>query len=62
MASARSIVEILERQGITDVIGVPDNSSAALYSLLAQHPRVADFVDAPPDGGGWGATIVRLKR
>jgi hypothetical protein len=40
MASARSIIEILERQGVTDVIGVPDNSSAALYSLLADHPRI----------------------
>jgi sulfopyruvate decarboxylase TPP-binding subunit len=40
MASARAIAEILERQGVTDVIGVPDNSSAALYSLLAQHPSI----------------------
>jgi sulfopyruvate decarboxylase TPP-binding subunit len=40
MASARAIVEILERQGVTDVIGVPDNSSAALYTLLADHPRL----------------------
>jgi sulfopyruvate decarboxylase TPP-binding subunit len=41
MASARAIADILERQGITDVIGVPDNSSAALYSLLAEHPRLS---------------------
>jgi sulfopyruvate decarboxylase TPP-binding subunit len=40
MASARSILDILDRQGVTDVIGVPDNSSAALYSLLAEHPRL----------------------
>jgi sulfopyruvate decarboxylase TPP-binding subunit len=41
MASARSIVEILKRQGATDVIGVPDNSSAALYTLLGADPQIA---------------------
>ena len=30
-------------------------------SLLAGHPRVAEFFDAPPGRGGWGATMVRLK-
>jgi sulfopyruvate decarboxylase TPP-binding subunit len=40
MASARAIADILDREGITDVIGVPDNSSAALYTLLAAHPRI----------------------
>ena len=30
-------------------------------SVLAKHPLVAEFSDAPPDRGGWGATIVRLK-
>ncbi len=30
-------------------------------SVLATHPSVAGFRDAPPDRGGWGATIVRLK-
>ncbi len=30
-------------------------------ALLADHPRVAAFADAPPDRGGFGATIVRLK-
>ena len=32
-----------------------------VQSLLAHHPRVAAFFDAPPDLGAWGATIVRLK-
>jgi len=31
-------------------------------SVLARHPLVADFADAPPERGGWGATVVRLKR
>ena len=30
-------------------------------SMLAQHPLVAGYVDAPPERGGWGATIVRLR-
>ncbi len=30
-------------------------------SVLARHPRVMDFADAPAERGGWGATVVRLK-
>jgi DNA-nicking Smr family endonuclease len=30
-------------------------------SLLAKHPLVAGYTDAPPGRGGWGATIVRLR-
>lgn len=40
MASARSILDILKRHGVTDVIGVPDNSSAALYTLLGSDPDI----------------------
>ena len=32
-----------------------------LRSLLSRHPDVIEFVDAPPERGGWGATIVRLN-
>ena len=35
---------------------------AAVRALLARHPLVADFADAPPERGGWGATLVRLRR
>ena len=34
---------------------------ARVLSLLARLPFVASFSEAPPDRGGWGATIVRLK-
>jgi hypothetical protein len=33
-----------------------------VQKLLAGHPLVSGFHDAPPDRGGWGATIAYLKR
>lgn len=34
---------------------------AAVRAVLARHPRVAAFADAPPERGGWGATVVTLQ-
>ena len=34
---------------------------AVVRRLLKSHHDVVSFVDAPPQTGGWGATIVRLK-
>src|SRR5207302_159918 len=33
---------------------------ATVRALLARHPLVAGFADAPPERGGWGATVVTL--
>ena len=30
-------------------------------AVLSRHLLVVSFADAPPDRGGWGATIVRLR-
>lgn len=35
---------------------------AVVQSILARHPLVQEFTDAPGERGGWGATVVRLKR
>lgn len=35
---------------------------AMVQSLLATHPLVAGYVDAPEDRGGRGATLVRLRQ
>ena len=34
---------------------------ASVQALLAGHPQVLRFYDAPPERGGWGATVVVLK-
>jgi DNA-nicking Smr family endonuclease len=32
-----------------------------VQSLLSRHPAVLAYADAPPERGGWGATVVRLR-
>jgi DNA-nicking Smr family endonuclease len=34
---------------------------AIVQSLLARHPLVVGYADAPQERGGWGATVVRLR-
>ena len=34
---------------------------ALVRAILARHSLVADFADASPERGGWGATVVRLQ-
>jgi len=33
-----------------------------VQQLLKENLRVVSFKDAPPEAGGWGATLVTLKR
>ncbi len=33
-----------------------------VHGLLKKMPEVAGFKDAPPEAGGWGATVVDLCR
>jgi DNA-nicking Smr family endonuclease len=53
------------RLGLTEVRLIHGRGTGAqraqVRSLLARHPAVESFQDAPPDRGGWGATIVRLS-
>ena len=34
---------------------------ASVQAFLARHPLVAHYADAPPERGGWGATVVQLR-
>jgi DNA-nicking Smr family endonuclease len=69
-ADVRSVVEeylqAAHARGFTEVrlihgrgIGV---QRAVVQSLLASHPLVVGYADAPEDRGGRGATLVRLRR
>lgn len=31
-------------------------------SILEKHPLVLSFKDAPPESGGWGSTVVALRK
>ena len=37
---ARTLVDELERQSVSHVVGIPDNASAALFRLLADHSSI----------------------
>ena len=33
-----------------------------VHRILQKTPQVKSFKDAPPDAGGWGATLVELRQ
>ncbi len=59
-------LEEAARHGFTEVRIVHGRGTGvqrqAVRSALARHPLVEAFADAPPQAGGWGATVVRLRR
>ena len=55
-AAARGFTEVRLIHGRG--IGV---QRASVQGLLAGHPLVERFFDAPPERGGWGATVVLLR-
>lgn len=58
-------LEEARRRGFTEVRLIHGRGKgvqrAVIQSLLATHPLVARFFDAPPERGGWGATVVVLR-
>jgi len=70
--SPRDVPELLEdyfdeclKAGIFSVRLIHGKGSGILkkrvHALLKRSPLVAAFKDAPPDAGGWGATLVALQ-
>ncbi len=53
------------RQGLREVRLIHGRGTgtqrAIVRDLLASHQLVEEFADAPPDLGGWGATVVHLR-
>jgi DNA-nicking Smr family endonuclease len=33
-----------------------------VHQILDKHPLVRRYTDAPPEAGGWGATLAELKK
>ncbi len=59
-------IEECLRRGILDLRIIHGKGTGTMkgivHRLLAENPHVAGFKDAGLGGGGWGATMVRLKR
>lgn len=58
-------LELARARGFTEVRLIHGRGRGVqrtiVRSVLADHPLVAGYADAPPESGGWGATIVRLR-
>jgi len=59
-------IEECLRRGLTEVRIIHGKGTGTLkgivHGLLKKNPRVAAFEDAGLMAGGWGATLVRLRR
>jgi DNA-nicking Smr family endonuclease len=58
-------IRVSQKEGLLLVKIVHGKGTGALRrrvrGLLAHDPRVANFYNAQPKSGGWGATVVELK-
>ena len=58
-------IEECLRRGITEIQIIHGKGTGTLkgivHGLLKKNPHVAEFEDADPLAGGWGATLVRLR-
>ncbi len=61
-----SYLEAAQDKGFTEVRLIHGRGKGVqrdrVRSLLARHPNVFEFRDAPPERGGWGATLVQLGK
>lgn len=59
-------IEACDAEGIRDLRIIHGKGMGVLrqqvQALLERHERVASHTPAPGNAGGWGATLVRLKR
>lgn len=66
VAVVADYLEEAVRLGFTEVRVIHGRGTGvrrqAVRAALSRHPLVAAFADAPPEAGGWGATVVRLRR
>ena len=62
---AEAYLEAAREKGFTDVRLIHGRGKgvqrANLRRMLGRHPDVESFEDAPPERGGWGATLVQLR-
>ena len=58
-------LEVCAEKGIDSVRIIHGKGTGALkrrvLGILSRHRLVLTFKDAPPEAGGWGATLVRLR-
>jgi len=65
LSVVESYLEAAAEKGFTEVRLIHGRGKGVqrhqVQNLLAQHPLVDDFSNAPSHRGGWGATIVWLR-
>lgn len=61
----RDYLEVCVERGFREIRLIHGRGTGAqrrvVRSILGTHPFVEGFSDAPPERGGWGATVVRLR-